>query len=187
MHHEHQNPQFWTEPYTSANGDRVQFGEGHGEFRCENLSDYEATASRLSALHGPSEGAAKLRLACRRRLEAIASDFRGATEWLPLDPSEDHVGSSKPFDALSIMLYPSRAGGKRDGAGEGDVRRLVLTAPDGKELGYNTAPSEQDVEGLKKLYGVKRKGFKSLLSEAKDPHNSRFEKIRREDEGSGCS
>ncbi|KAI8311398.1 hypothetical protein K4K61_012120 [Colletotrichum sp. SAR11_59] len=189
LHHEHQNPQFWTSPYTATKGDRVQFGSGYGEFHCESLSDYEATKTRLIAQYGEGEGNARLRQSCEKRIHAIQNDFRGAMEWLPLHSSEDFVGSVKEFDERSIMLYPSRAGGSGTATGQGadDGRAVILTRAGGKELDYNTAPSEQDVQGIRKLYGVPRKTYKSLFSELKDPNNSRFTEERRKDEGTGCN
>ncbi|EQB55036.1 hypothetical protein CGLO_05067 [Colletotrichum gloeosporioides Cg-14] len=189
LHHEHQNPQFWAIPHTETKGDRVQFGPGYGEFRCESLSDYQATKTKLVERYGEGEGNARLRQSCLKRKDAIRDEFRGAIEWLPLDPSEDFVGSVKEFDERSIMLYPSRAGGSGTANGQGadDGRAVVLTRADGKELDYNTAPSEQDVQGIRKLYGVPRKTYKSLLSELKDPSNSRFTDERLKDEGSSCN
>lgn len=187
MHHEHQNPQFWTDPYSEANGNRVQFGDGHGPFNCEALSDYEATRRRLIADGGESVGLRRLESACTKRTAAIEHGFRGAMEWLPLDDGEDFVASEKPFDKLSIMLYPSQAGGKGGVSGGTDNRESVLEFPNGEKLPINTVPSRQDVEGLKKLYNVKRGGFKSFLSESSDASNSRFEAVRAEDLGQSCS
>ncbi|KAJ0340496.1 hypothetical protein COL922a_003304 [Colletotrichum nupharicola] len=170
LHHEHQNPQFWTSPYTATKGDRVQFGSGYGEFHCESLSDSEATKTRLIAQYGEGEGNARLRQSCEKRIHATQNDFRGAMEWLPLHFSEDFAARGRPPGRTLMTDAP-----------------LILTRAGGKELDYNTAPSEQDVQGIRKLYGVPRKTYKSLFSELKDPNNSRFTEERRKDEGTGCN
>ncbi|KAJ5608127.1 hypothetical protein N7537_004746 [Penicillium hordei] len=57
--------------------------------------------------------------------------------------------SSDPVDWNSIMIYGSEAGGKEDGNGG---REVVMTKKDGTTFGYNTVPSQKDIDAVHTIY-----------------------------------
>ncbi|KFY10846.1 hypothetical protein V491_07447 [Pseudogymnoascus sp. VKM F-3775] len=151
LHHEHQNPAYWGEPYSEGGG--TIFGEGN--WNCEKLKDYEGMAQRIRN-EEEAEHFANLRIreACTSRVDAGAEGF-SAYNYLPI-VSDPILANQKEIDWDSIMIYPSGAGGTpSDGSGT-DNRSPILLKPDGSRIPINLKPSIEDVKGLRKLYGVKK-------------------------------
>lgn len=79
---------------------------------------------------------------------------------------------------------PSTAGGKTvDG-----VKQNVITKPNGDPIPPNAKPSQQDVKGLKKMYGVKTGSALSIgnLGASSSKFFGRFKSIRKKDPDASC-
>ena len=79
---------------------------------------------------------------------------------------------------------PSTAGGKTvDG-----VKQNVITKPNGDPIPPNAKPSQQDVKGLKKMYGVKTGSGFSLgnLGATGSKYMNKLRTIRKQDPDADC-
>ncbi len=106
-------------------------------------------------------------------------------EWLPLPRIEWWTaggGGSAGFDEKSIMLYPSRLGGK---IGTDGKEMVVYSKADGSELPTNTQPSPTDIEGLSGLYPRARPADRPCL--LTDDCNSQQAAFRASQGSGSCS
>ncbi|KAH6879204.1 hypothetical protein BKA58DRAFT_453453 [Alternaria rosae] len=162
LHHEHQNPAFWSSDYAAAGGNVFS----SSNFKCENLKDYASVSATLSA--------EQMKKACTSR--AFAKSYRfSAAEYLPFTDSTAYRASksvSEP-DWDSIMIYDSGMGS-------------VLTKPNGEQIKQVLAPSQRDVEGLKQLYGVSPESKFNPLGSKSSSYKNKFNDIRKKERDSGC-
>jgi hypothetical protein len=112
-------------------------------FQCENLADYEKHKAAIKE---------KPKL-CTSYGEAKAAGFTAA-DILPM-PSQ-FGNQDENFDWESIMLYPSKAGGKiaekaKAPTPKDDTRQVVMKKPEGDTWGPNHRPSKHDIAAVKKL------------------------------------
>ncbi len=136
--HEHQNPAFWTSPYSSSG-----FGGGF-HFDCRNLKDYAEVAGRLSSDDMDS--------ACKFQKFAAAAKF-SASEYLPiLGADGTGEGVLAEPDLKSLMIYPSGAGAVGPASPGNDGRADILLTSDGNKILPNLKPTTRDIQGLLKLY-----------------------------------
>lgn len=164
--HEHQRPSLWTEEY----GGSAQTNTFH--FYCQNLKDY-ATLAASNDMTRP----------CRSMVAANSINFFTATNILPDNRGND-MGAPGVVDWDSIMIYGSTAGA----ATQNGQFLITLTKADGSTFGYNTYPSESDIDTLNSLYedelsGQKMGRFAALWSKA-NPKHGVFYKRNKE---SSCS
>ena len=163
--HEHQNPAFWKYEVSEGvpNGAQNQ-GSGwtwsSAQFDCKALSDYERISAQVRELQ-PKD----LDTICVVRRVARRYGF-SAMEWLPDTSSNlkrevsNIYAEESDVDWQSIMLYPSRSGGKGPAApaNEGeemdanDGRSSVLKRRDGSNWNGNYHPSERDIRGIREIY-----------------------------------
>ncbi|KAK4154118.1 hypothetical protein C8A00DRAFT_14756 [Chaetomidium leptoderma] len=180
LHHEHQNPKWWSETVTGV--ERAKFFFDETNFICENLADFDAQMVPYANEPDYVRRGHRNEI-CRDRDKASRSKFAGGFNYIPIDDAgmiDD--GQSEP-DWLSIMLYPSNAGGKTVGG----VKQNVITKLNGDLIGPVSKPSKRDVQGLKKMYGVKTSFFGKILGDKSNPLKNIFDKIRKKDPDSGCS
>lgn len=136
--HEHQNPWFWGQNSASS--------PSAFKFNCKHLEDYAAALKKY--------GDCAMEGLCSEYSLAANAHF-SASDFLPLHfgtQAKGGIMDPSDVDWKSIMLYPSRVGGK----GPGSSRAMVLMRVDGeteKEILPNHTPSTQDVDGLKAIYG----------------------------------
>ncbi len=81
-----------------------------------------------------------------------------------------------------MLLDPSTAGGKTVGG----VKQRVLWKRDGSDITPNSRPSRRDVQGLKKMYGVKTTFIKKYLGDTSSTVKNMFNNIRKKDPDSSC-
>jgi hypothetical protein len=177
--HEHQNPRYWRISgadnakgwsISRTNEDQPKFQTS--DFDCEALSDFADISRALDEKIVAANQAGDTRLEGdlqfdRDRLcisQSVAGKYGfSAFEWIPYQDLIKKI-SDDVFDPNSIMMYPSRAGGK---GGTGDGRAVVLKYDDGSLIPNRLAPSPMDIDRLITLYG------KPSLSVPGEPHNSR--------------
>ncbi|EMD86345.1 hypothetical protein COCC4DRAFT_71263 [Bipolaris maydis ATCC 48331] len=162
LHHEHQNPAFWSSDYAAAGGNVF----GASNFKCQNLKDYASVAATLTA--------DQMKKACTSRAFAKAHRF-SAAEYLPFADSTAYRASKSVTepDWDSIMIYDSGMGS-------------VLTKPNGDQIKQVLAPSQRDVEGLKLLYGISPKSKFNPLGSKSNSKRNKFNDIRKKERDSGC-
>ena len=103
MHHEHQNPKWWTNPFVDTQRDKIYFSEDN--FHCENLVDFAEHMAGYSQT-GPQAWmyTNERNSLCRKQAYAQRSKFAGGLNYLPMD-SEDMIdGDKSEPDWDSIML-----------------------------------------------------------------------------------
>jgi hypothetical protein len=168
--HEHQNPAWWTDPYT---GGQAQIFD----FNCQNLKDQADAFAR-------NTDPAVQTLLCTDRDSALDLKF-SASEYLPY---RANVRGPRPFMATdadvdweSIMLYPSGAGALGTASPGNDQRLPILVRhSDGSPIGINLKPSLKDVEALKALYAIDWPVTRpALVNEPSNPKSSKFRNIFR--------
>ncbi|KAI8940059.1 hypothetical protein NX059_003778 [Plenodomus lindquistii] len=159
--HEHQVPQYWITSVLdnpSWNLGRstsdVQKYFRTTSFNCQNLKDYEAAHDRVQEVIDAAEPEDRAALEVERaRLcssQVVANKYGfSAADWIPMIHISKMVVDSV-FDPDSLMMYPSRAGGK----GSGDARLIVMTYEDGTLIPNRLAPSHMDIDRLVTLYGT---------------------------------
>ena len=169
--HEHQNPVFWTSPYSTGSL------ENQFQFNCHNLLDWDEVSNRVT------DPQVRIDM-CQSRSVAAENKFTAA-EFLPINgargPNPGALGTD--VDWSSIMLYPSGSGGVGAASPGNDGRAHVLLKEDGSVIPPNLNPSVADVQGLIDLYKTfeervppvlinepassKRSKFKSLFGKKK--------------------
>ncbi|KAF1357175.1 hypothetical protein EJ07DRAFT_181349 [Lizonia empirigonia] len=161
LHHEHQNPAWWSSDYAAADGNIFSASN----FKCENLADYSSVSQTLSADDMK---------ACTSRAFAKAHRF-SAAEYLPITDSTAYRASKKFTEPgwESIMIY-------------GSGIESVLTKPNGDQIKQNLAPSQQDVQGLKQLYSVSPSSKFNPFGSKSNAKKNTFNDIRKKERGSGC-
>ncbi|KAF1359806.1 hypothetical protein EJ07DRAFT_28112, partial [Lizonia empirigonia] len=162
LYHEHQNPAWWSSDYAAAGGSIFS----SSNFKCEKLPDYASVSQKLTA--------EQMKKACTSR--AYAKTYRfSAAEYLPITDSTAYRASKTATepDWSSIMIYDSQMGS-------------ALTKPNGEEITQVLFPSQQDVDGLKKLYGVSPSSKFNPLGSKSNPKKNAFNDIRKKERDSGC-
>lgn len=113
---------------------------------------------------------------CEHRSRAEANRF-SATEFLPIIAGGQSTvnGNNDDVDWLSIMLYPSFAGGRDDGQG-GKAPVLQRRIPGGaEEIPPKLSPSPRDIAAIIKLYKDHGKYPNAqLIVDLHHPKHSRF-------------
>jgi hypothetical protein len=133
--HEQQRADLWTRTYWGS-GKTNKF-----IFNCDKLADYEEKVARLDE--------DKRDTVCKVRASAAVIKF-SAMEFLPVATRTIYGGQSEDnpdMDTKSIMMYPSNAGG----IGTGKDRAIVYTLQNGDTIGYNTQPSQIDIDTVSAL------------------------------------
>ncbi|KAG7286883.1 hypothetical protein NEMBOFW57_009201 [Staphylotrichum longicolle] len=182
LHHEHQNPKWWTTPFSDTERDKIYFSEAN--FHCENLADFADHMVGYSPT-GPEAWryTNERNSLCRKHAYAERSKFAGGINYLPMDSEGMIDGDKSEPDWDSIMLYPSNAGGRTVGG----VKQNVITKPNGDLIQPNSKPSQQDVKGLKKMYGVKiDRGFIGNLGASTSKFLNKVKTIRKKDPDASC-
>ncbi|KAM0187754.1 hypothetical protein ACHAPA_011117 [Fusarium lateritium] len=184
--HEHQNPNFW---HTSEFNERGWISHFHGEifetkdYKCENFNDYEESHERMIKYNQglkDEDKANAISVESLCRSPATARKFRfSAMEWAP----QANVGREpdSSYDAASLMLYPSGAGGKGDARRGSDNRLPILTYPDGLPISLREGPSPKDVSKLLDIYGRELMDKPVLLSDKANPQRGFFDLTRVKD------
>lgn len=180
LHHEHQNPKWWDWTFSRTNRDKYFFSEEN--FKCENLADFDKAMERVAHLE-PLDRLKYRNDICRSRTEAMAVDFAGGLNYLPVDSQGTIDGGKDQPDWDSIMLYPSNTGGKIvDG-----VKQKVLFKIGGADITPNFKPSKNDVKGLRAMYGIKGPSWSGkLLNDVGSSLKGTFDSIRKKDKDSKC-
>ncbi|KAH6684918.1 hypothetical protein F5X68DRAFT_171356 [Plectosphaerella plurivora] len=174
LHHEHQNRDWW-KTSTEHTGDpfwgAMRSNDPHfqtNKFFCENLSDY-ATAlakAQAAARENPSTHGSDPEIMCKSM--AVASDYDfSAMEWLPVANSA-HFDTDDTFDEDSLMMYPSQAGGRGNGAS----RLIVMKYQDDTIIPPRLVPSDMDIQRLLTLYGSENS------SPPGEPHGSKVSGVK---------
>lgn len=112
--------------------------------------------------------------ACTSR--AYAKTYRfSAAEYLPITDSTAYRASKTATepDWGSIMIYDSKMGS-------------ALTKPNGDAITQVLSPSQRDVDGLKRLYGVSPSSKFNPLGSKSNPKKNAFNDIRKKERDSGC-
>ncbi|KAK3292953.1 uncharacterized protein B0H64DRAFT_434245 [Chaetomium fimeti] len=182
LHHEHQNPKWWSETFTGV--ERANYFFGEENFHCTNLRDYATVMAPYDGQPDYIKNAYKNEI-CRDRSKASRAKFAGGFNYVPItdEPGTIDDERNEP-DWESIMLYPSNAGGRVDASGQ---KLNVLTKRNGDLIDPVSKPSRRDIAGLKKMYGVKTSFFAKLLNDKSNPLRNMFDGIRKKDRDSGCS
>lgn len=193
LHHEHQNPHFWDTDHKGKDG--TVFTAAN--WNCENLSDYQKALDSISAeISNPNRKKGFTVGQMEKHKQSMCTN-RGiakiwgfsAYEYLPLtDDGDDYLVGTEKKDAASvdwksIMLYPSGAGGKSDGAGG---RMPILKRPNGDPITPNMVPSHGDVAGLTALYGQQKASGDVLLVDKSSKSRLKFWQVRNKDTGVDC-
>lgn len=162
LHHEHQNPAWWSSEYAAAGGNVFS----SSNFKCEKLADYAKVSQTLTA--------EQMKKACTSRAFAKANRF-SAAEFLPFIDSTAYRTSKTATepDWDSIMIYDSNMGS-------------ALTKPNGDAIKQVLAPSQHDVEGLKKLYSISTSSRFNPLGSKSNAKKNAFTEIRKKERDSGC-
>jgi hypothetical protein len=162
LHHGHQIPDHWELSNEHLYNPKWNLPQYHdrpklfesGDFNCEALSDFNTNQEKFDEMiklvkDTKLEGEMRVEYERRCTSRAVAQKYGfSAAEWLPWVETSKMV-TDDIFDRHSIMLYPSRAGGKVVG---GD-RMVIMTYKDGSEIPKRYYPSSMDVERLVMLYG----------------------------------
>ncbi|KAK4443886.1 hypothetical protein QBC34DRAFT_416308 [Podospora aff. communis PSN243] len=166
LYHEQQNPDWWRLEHFGGeitNDAEPAFDET--TFDCSELHDYEEFKTLFEEderrLKGTkyleAEARLRLRQACRD-IDYARKSFTGfsASAFLPeFDFTLKNPKRTEP-DYKSIMIYPSRMNGRLE---PGNTKRnIVFKRWDGGEIKHNLVPSIDDIDGVKRLYGVKESG-----------------------------
>ncbi|KAK0613260.1 hypothetical protein B0T14DRAFT_437665 [Immersiella caudata] len=192
--HEHQNKYFWAD---EPGGQGVFHGKAKREdavfdsttFTCQNLQDWQAVRDTLTT---GATGDLEMEMACSIQGSAATKRF-SAQDWLPLVgggtalklENADPAHGYRDLDWKSLMLYPSRAGGKGKASPPGpgqplninDGRAPVLLRRDGQEMNINLFPSPRDILGIRQMYDDPTfpTGQPVLINE---PRSSKFQRFR---------
>lgn len=203
LYHEHQNPAFWSKgTIKNALGGTVFGPENNGNWRCENLKDYQARLGGGGLVvqnpNNPNNGGFGPRIGveelCRDYDFARKGQF-SARDYLPMPKAMGIATSSgmgvDDVDWSSIMIYPSGAGAVGDASPGNDQRAQILTKPNGDPIAINDSPSQRDIAAMHKLYGRSKSArTKDLLQKAGGTVTSSFKKLFPESagnaDGSGC-
>ncbi len=105
MHHEHQNPRWWTDPLVDV--ERAKFFFDETNFHCENLADFDKQVEDLDPdPNGPFYYQYKDRRnkLCRQQAYAQRAKFAGGLNYLPMDSDGMIDGDKSEPDWNSIML-----------------------------------------------------------------------------------
>ncbi|OJJ42540.1 hypothetical protein ASPZODRAFT_20311 [Penicilliopsis zonata CBS 506.65] len=179
LYHEHQNPAFWSGTLLAQGGS--VFGPGNnGNWRCENLKDYNSFRDRIVPA---SDGVGEMNIDnfCSSYTAALKVGF-SAADYLPMDQSAGTAHSTQggpgDVDWASVMIYPSGAGGVVDNNLPGDDKRSpILLKPDGTRIPENRWPSQMDITGLHQLYGQVPAAKKSILQKVGGATTRAFNKV----------
>jgi hypothetical protein len=115
-----------------------------------------------------------MKKACTSR--AYAKTYRfSAAEYLPITDSTAYRVSNTATepDWSSIMIYDSEMGS-------------ALTKPNGDAIPQVLSPSQQDVDGLGRLYGISQSSNFNPLGSKSNPKKNTFNDIRKKERDSGC-
>jgi hypothetical protein len=185
LYHEHQNFMRWKTSPEHSGGQSTWAGytgdKFHtNRFNCKNLKDYETKLAEVIAKAG-SDSTDKETM-CTSQVVAGRYKF-SAMEWLP----HNLVGMKADplYDPDSLMLYPSRAGGKGDASETSDSRLVVLTYADGSEIPVRQGPSDWDISRLVDLYGTSSKGSSEPYNRKGSKMENLFRKTRGESTRAG--
>ncbi|KAF5849115.1 hypothetical protein GGP41_006064 [Bipolaris sorokiniana] len=129
-----------------------------------HLSDLQGIADGKELLRGELE--VDLERLCISRGAAFKHRFL-ASEWLPYSNTGGFV-MDEEFDPLSLMLYPSGAGG----IGSGNNRAQVMVYKDGAPIPNRLAPTNRDIARLLALYSD------TGSSTPAEPHTSKSSKLK---------
>ena len=182
--HEHQKDIHWEVSDMTQEGWNVQIVNENrdiqfetDDFRCRNLKDYEEAFQKIDErAKEPEEAADDKKLLCRTWSTAKKYGFSGA-EWLPM--KTDKLDADPAFDPVSLMLYPSNAGGIGEVNGADDDQRLpILTYRNGDRIPIRTGASVADIDKLISIYGDKYKGVSNLLNSKDNYFRRTFRKVR---------
>jgi hypothetical protein len=115
-----------------------------------------------------------MKKACTSRSYATSHRF-SAAEYLPFTDSSEYRASKTATepDWDSIMIY-------------GTGSTSVMTKPNGDKINQNLAPSQKDVEGLKKLYSISPSLKFDPLGSKSNINKNKFNDIRKKESDSGC-
>jgi hypothetical protein len=174
LFHEHQNYLRWqTSPeHENDSGWGTYTGDlfPTNKFKCENLKDYEEKLAEAQELGG--NNAERM---CTSYATAHKLGF-SAQEWLPVDLSGKRADAE--FDPDSLMLYPSKAGGKGDADETSDDRTTVMTYSDGSLIPRRTGPSPMDIAKLVELYGDSTRDALEPLNKKGGKWANKFKTVR---------
>jgi hypothetical protein len=213
LYHEHQNPAFWSRGTVSnALGGTVFGPENDGNWRCENLKDYQ---SRLGGggLVVQNPNAPNNGFGPRVGVDTLCKDYDfarkgqfSARDYLPMPKAMGIATSSgmsdEDVDWDSIMICkfivkseasalatnsspdPSGAGAIGEASPGNDQRSAILLKPDGSRISINDSPSQRDIAAMHKLYGRSNRAVaKELLQKAGGTVTSNFKKLFPESQG----
>ncbi len=104
MHHEHQNPRWWTTPYVDVERSTIFFSDAN--FKCENLADFDEHMVGYPDPNGPQgyEYKGERNKLCRDHAYASRAKFAGGLNYLPMDSDGMIDGEKSEPDWESIML-----------------------------------------------------------------------------------
>ncbi|KAH6624062.1 hypothetical protein B0J18DRAFT_381969 [Chaetomium sp. MPI-SDFR-AT-0129] len=191
LYHEHQNPAFWSKPsIVNGRGGTVFGPENDGNWRCENLKDYEVKVHRGLIVQNPGKPAGDRvtgDLLCKDQVYASNSDF-SAGDYLPMPKdvgSADTEGmDGESVDWGSIMIYPSGAGGRGEASPGNDQRLPILLDHNGDPIKISEGPTQRDIAAMHKLYGRSKSAVtKDLLQKAGGKVTEGFKKIYPKSQG----
>jgi hypothetical protein len=183
--HEHQNPQRWkVSAQNNADGWGIPSVAGADirfetkDFNCRNLKDYDTNEAEVRRKIQEARDAQppNTRLADslesdlgRRCISQQAATRIGfsAGDWIPFAQTGKYFMDDK-FDELSLMMYPSGAGGN----GLSDARDVIMRYRDGTPIPNRDRPSTMDIARLLALYDV------PASAPPGEPHNSGSSNIR---------
>jgi hypothetical protein len=115
----------------------------------------------------------------------MIDDGKDAPDWESIMLCKFPSFGSSMFivNAQFVFSDPSNAGGKTvDG-----VKQQVLVKRNGDPITPNFKPSKRDVQGLRRMYGVKAPSFlHKLLGDKSNSLKNIFDKIRKKDSDSSC-
>jgi hypothetical protein len=159
LYHEQQNPAWWrADKFGGDIGDNSP-GFGEHTFDCTKLHDYGSLYEKIRAAEekrdGPGYSRAevdrRVREACRNLDNARGYSFSAANVLPEFQISQMHPRRTEP-DYKSIMIYPSRMNGMKVGD---NPREIVFKKWDGGEILQNLVPSPDDIDAIRRLYGMK--------------------------------
>ncbi|KAK4041139.1 hypothetical protein C8A01DRAFT_45674 [Parachaetomium inaequale] len=203
LYHEHQNPAFWSRGTVSnALGGSVFGPENDGNWRCQNLKDYQDRVNGGGLVVQNPNNPNNNGFGPRVGVETLCKDYDfarkgqfSARDYLPMPKAMGIATSSgmstDDVDWSSIMIYPSGAGAIGEASPANDQRAAILLKTDGSRIPINDSPSQRDIAAMHKLYGRSNRAIaKDLLQKAGGTVTSNFKKLFPESQGntdgSGC-